>query len=777
MEQRGNLEAGGDRPGRRMRSGILLHIVLGLAFSVSPARALEDPEALARAAEALLAEKRPWRATELLDSALRVPSAAPRQLVLLGARAAAGWGGWSRVQQLLAAAPWLDQGDGEAYQLLARAALSRGQHPAAAAWARRSVAMASADARGERLLLLARALDRLERRDSAALLYLEAAASLPSVRDWLMLRAAGVTDDLAARRALLARVEHPPAVARVPWTNALGSERARQFAEAARIYDSVGARITALRARLESPDSARRAEWRRRLLDLFSGPLGPGDTRVAISVLDRHFKDLGAAEQLAVARKAAAAGLPGRAVTGFAGADRAGLLTGEDRYAYASALAGAGQHDAAIGQFARVRDSAWRPRAQYQRARTMMLAGQVPGALGALKAVAELFSGDTVAAATALYLAGDLRTDRGEDSAARAAFLTLGRRYPGSGFAPQARLRAALSAFREGRLGTAAAELDALGADPLGRRERMAAAYWAGRAHAALGDSAAARGRWEHVAAGSDDYYAILASRRLDRVFWRAPAAVGRSPVPAALRGAVARSELLERLGLEVEAGYEWSALLETAAGIDAGYAVAALLDSLGHSGRAYRLALRLQAGRPLEDGRAARLLFPLPRLDALQGEAAVHDLDPMLVAALIRQESAFDPRARSGADARGLMQMLPSVGASQARAVGLREWDPVLLYEPDVNLRLGTRHLASVARQYGPLEHVLAAYNAGGSRVERWLRTGGVAEDPELFVERIPYVETRDYVRRVLVNLARYEALYRVSRGPGTENAPGLVR
>jgi len=97
------------------------------------------------------------------------------------------------------------------------------------------------------------------------------------------------------------------------------------------------------------------------------------------------------------------------------------------------------------------------------------------------------------------------------------------------------------------------------------------------------------------------------------------------------------------------------------------------------------------------------------------------------------------------------------------ARAVGLGDWDPVLLYEPDVNLRLGTRHLAAETRRYQRLEHVLAAYNAGGSRVERWLRTPGVDDDAELFVERIPYVETRDYVRRVLVNLERYRALYAV--------------
>jgi soluble lytic murein transglycosylase len=102
----------------------------------------------------------------------------------------------------------------------------------------------------------------------------------------------------------------------------------------------------------------------------------------------------------------------------------------------------------------------------------------------------------------------------------------------------------------------------------------------------------------------------------------------------------------------------------------------------------------------------------------------------------------------------------MPDVGRTVARSLGFPLWDPVLLYQADVNARLGTRHLADLFRQYDELPHILAAYNAGMSRVERWRTKAGV-DDPEMFTERIPYVETRDYVRIILRNRDLYRALY----------------
>jgi soluble lytic murein transglycosylase len=109
-------------------------------------------------------------------------------------------------------------------------------------------------------------------------------------------------------------------------------------------------------------------------------------------------------------------------------------------------------------------------------------------------------------------------------------------------------------------------------------------------------------------------------------------------------------------------------------------------------------------------------------------------------------------------------MQILPGVGAALARADGLREWDSALLYEPEINLRFGLQHLAQGLRRFTRLEAALAGYNAGTRAAEGWLTLPGAREDPEVYIERIQFVETRDYVRRILRNLAVYRALY-----PGT--------
>ena len=105
-------------------------------------------------------------------------------------------------------------------------------------------------------------------------------------------------------------------------------------------------------------------------------------------------------------------------------------------------------------------------------------------------------------------------------------------------------------------------------------------------------------------------------------------------------------------------------------------------------------------------------------------------------------------------------MQVLPSVGADIARAERMTSYERVLLYQPDVNVRLGMAHLDAMLRQYPRVEYALAAYNAGGAPVARWRQKRG-ADDPELFIERIPYDETRDYVRILLRNQAVYRTLY----------------
>ncbi len=143
-----------------------------------------------------------------------------------------------------------------------------------------------------------------------------------------------------------------------------------------------------------------------------------------------------------------------------------------------------------------------------------------------------------------------------------------------------------------------------------------------------------------------------------------------------------------------------------------------------------------------------------------IEREALEHGLDPHLLAALIRQESTFRPAVVSRAGAQGLMQLMPATARELARRVGL-SWDERLLAIGPVNLHLGAMHLAALLRTYrGDVIAALAAYNAGGRPVARWLRYPE-ANDPPMFVERIPYVETRGYLRAVLRNWALYQGLY----------------
>jgi len=164
------------------------------------------------AAERALASGHAWQATRLLAPVLRDPARRTPAAVLLGARAAAGWDGWGEVYRLLRGQPWLGtEFGGAGYELLARSALERGSDTvAAAAYADSALRRASAARdKATRTVLLARALDRLNQRDSARANYERASQQLRDIADWLLLRAAGVTDDSASRARLFAGLRRP----------------------------------------------------------------------------------------------------------------------------------------------------------------------------------------------------------------------------------------------------------------------------------------------------------------------------------------------------------------------------------------------------------------------------------------------------------------------------------------------------------------------------------------------------------------------------------------
>jgi TolA-binding protein len=529
------------------------------------ALALAGEDTLVRAAQAALRARRPYEATRLLapllaDSARRTPAAR-----LAGATAAARWGGWRQAEALLAEAPWVDTlAGGEGRELLARAALARRTPEGdtlAAAHARRALASAPAGTeRGVRLVLLARALDRVATRpgtppavaDSAARAYADAAAPLAPAASWLRLRAAGVEAD-AGRRASLYAGAAGAAAARARWTEAQARERFGDAAGAARLYDSLGSRAQALALRLRAAPDDRDAV-RRALVAILATARGTTDARAAVELLDRSFAPLAPAEQLAAARSAAASGPLARAASGYAAALAGGVGDDADRFAYASLLFRLGRAADAAAQFALVR-GARAGEAEYQRARALLRAGRGADAATLLRSIAATRAADSAAAGSALYLLGDLAVDDGRESDARDAFRGTAERYRGHPLAPTAAFRAALVSLVAGRHGEAARELDTLAARYPRGAERLAAGYWGGRAWSAAGDAALARARWTAVReAEPASYYARLAARRLGGEPWVPPDSAPAPAVPADVAAAIARAALLDELDMDVEA-------------------------------------------------------------------------------------------------------------------------------------------------------------------------------------------------------------------------------
>jgi soluble lytic murein transglycosylase len=322
------------------------------------------------------------------------------------------------------------------------------------------------------------------------------------------------------------------------------------------------------------------------------------------------------------------------------------------------------------------------------------------------------------------------------------------------------------------------------------------ALYWLGRIYERSGHPDRARGFY--VAAASRFPLTYFGARAADRMRPE-PDGLGPSPLDSAevlsmippapkllpLDGPVTEklAEREDRARALSDIAFDSSAELEYRAAFAmsrspkflveaAGAAVAA-----GHYGAAM-LAVRqafpqLEARRvseiPTEAWRAA---FPLPYEPSVRDAAARNQLDPMLVAGLIRQESAFESNAMSRVGAVGLMQVMPKTATKLARQLKVR-YVRSLLTDPGYNLQLGSRYLANLIQAYGNPEAALAAYNAGEDRVAQWTAGQNFLETAE-FVESIPFTETREYVQIVMRNADVYRKVYGAVPN-GDRNSQGL--
>jgi soluble lytic murein transglycosylase len=314
-----------------------------------------------------------------------------------------------------------------------------------------------------------------------------------------------------------------------------------------------------------------------------------------------------------------------------------------------------------------------------------------------------------------------------------------------------------------------------------------AALYFLGRMAEGSADAAGARAYFDEVSRQyPNQYYAVLARERLAQL----GAASGPQPISAPARdflkgipfpqrartmnfapnsAAAARLErahMLSSIGLDdwAQGELRFAAQVE-----DQPHVMAVELANLNSTARpdlAVRYIKRYASAYlffPLDSAPLEfwRLAFPLPYRADLERFARENQMDPYLMAALIRQESEFDPQAVSRSNARGLTQILPSTGRELSRRLNISTYSTARLFQPAMNLQLGTFYLKSLTGQLnGRTEAALAAYNAGLTRARAWL-TWGEFREPAEFIETVPFSETRGYIQTVLRNADTYRRVY----------------
>jgi len=334
---------------------------------------------------------------------------------------------------------------------------------------------------------------------------------------------------------------------------------------------------------------------------------------------------------------------------------------------------------------------------------------------------------------------------------------------------PLALLREAWAAFDLGL----AAEADAGFARALSHPEapdgvRVTALYWQARRLESARRAPAAREAYARIAATyPNHYYGLLAARRGGVPRERAPQDEPPAADPARLGPAgtwLAAARIWTRLGSWDDASPCYGAVIagapkEANVALSAEAARSALDAHAVSEAIAYaqRAIGDRDRARPSSIPRSLwRLLLPAPPTPALTAEARAAGIDPYLAAAVGLQESGWNPLAVSSAGARGLLQVMPDVGAELARRLRLTGYKPDDLFDPAINVKLGCRHLADYLRRFGGSEaKALAAFNGGPARVERWSVPASLEE--ERFVERIPIAETRLYVKRVSAGARLY--------------------
>jgi len=372
-------------------------------------------------------------------------------------------------------------------------------------------------------------------------------------------------------------------------------------------------------------------------------------------------------------------------------------------------------------------------------------------------------------APAAMFDIGRAYEDDAQWDLARAEYLRLVRSYPHSTQAADARFRAPFALYMTGHFDAAAREFASMRPMAASPSERDGLAYWHARSIERSGQSIAATALYRELAQSTaSNYYPELAARRIGAPSAQSAAAdapQADAAVPSVAPGSLAAFHLsrvttLKTLGLSYLEPPELRALAaDDATDPRVRDFVLAELQRTGEWYTAIEIAVRLEKNGSLDSSTTERLRYPRAYWDMIAQAANGDALDPYLVLALVRQESLFNPQARSVSNARGLMQLMPATADRIGPSAGV-EQASLNLYDPSLSVRVGTAYLKNLFAMFGgdPFKAV-AAYNAGEHAVQQW--NAKYPGDDDQWVENIGFRETRDYVKRVIGGLREYRMLY----------------
>lgn len=374
-----------------------------------------------------------------------------------------------------------------------------------------------------------------------------------------------------------------------------------------------------------------------------------------------------------------------------------------------------------------------------------------------------------------------------DDDAAERIFNQMVERFPTGRNAERATWRAGWWAYRAGQFRDAI-RLFEQGSGNFPRSDyRPPWLYWSARAYDRLDQRDAATERYLLTATDYlNSYYGRLAAERLRaRGITAIPpnlTRVATAPDPSVLPPTTAKVALLISLGLHREALNELQYAQRVWGDAPRLQATVALVQNrlgelrLGINAMKRAYPQFLASGGEQLPTEILEVLFPVNYWPLLKKHAAAKGLDPYLVAALVAQESTFDPVIRSSANAIGLMQIVGPTGQQYARRLGITPFSVARLTEPEVNVNIGTTYFAGLIAEFGGAHFALASYNAGESRVRAWKAERPPLEQEE-FIDDIPFPETQNYVKRILGTAEDYRRLYSGERVQTTDVAPTTVK